>query len=898
MAEVVAISAPMLPVMDLGSAARPPPKIRKYINVTTKLNSLSSPTKAKESEKVVSKQKAAAVSQIERDRIAREKAEKVRRFIAERDRLRPLAPNYLSAFKATIDLNPITRLDEMTLARQKRERMRLAQLEEKPSKPPPRVRRPILPKSKVVEVGSSSSSEVVAGDVQIIPPWPYRNSPSPAAGSSSSAQRSGDPTTAGRNSPADGPNSPSAGSPAKVRDVKVGVLGVIDETEVQTKLKLRKKLRKKKKELAKKGPTLLSPRQLDGEGMAEKVEAMLQKTIGDGLALLEAPINEKMDAGFDEVARAIKIHEGERRWAEWPFGNRGEKPVARHGSLPPRMKHAPWATDITYHSVALAWDFVKDVGGYECEVADINALEGQQEWRKVYKGPKQECIVRKLGREIEGIRVRVRTFNGIGKSEWSPRSELIKLAPLPAPINREIEEIPGTWLTIDTAGIPELSAKDVNAALLNMVKQDLIKALHANRTVIKVAFRYYALAGVTNVDDDPSTMTMVQFSNFCVGAKIIGKDVSTSDCDRVFLRAVRTIPSSETPEEREASSLATALEHSGVKVSGWKKAKLAVNAVGKLLKGAQLMNQPQFVQALIRLTAFVYPNSDEMTIAEKLTRLCKWRIEGHVFSELQLIEDELTSYMRTRAMSACLERRGKALRTLFETYAAADKTSADARRQLATMNVLECNELCCDVELFDDSFAAREMLMAFVRVNISDDLYYQDDQFDTSTGAEVDYGEFEEWLARMFHGAVWNRTQQMAFTANVLDQDGDGDLDADDADDLFDECDEDGSGTITTIELENVLAKRLNETAAKIVAKQMIELADKDKTGDVTREELQEAIKVMMSGAEMKKEQAEKFPRGFADWLDDVLLPRAVFACKKKRYLLKGDYVKSRGEIM
>ena len=29
-----------------------------------------------------------------------------------------------------------------------------------------------------------------------------------------------------------------------------------------------------------------------------------------------------------------------------------------------------------------------------------------------------------------------------------------------------------------------------------------------------------------------------------------------------------------------------------------------------------------------------------------------------------------------------------------------------------------------------------------------------------------------------------------------------------------------------------------------------------------------------------------------------ALLPRAVFACKKKRYLLKGDYVKSRGEIM
>ena len=131
-----------------------------------------------------------------------------------------------------------------------------------------------------------------------------------------------------------------------------------------------------------------------------------------------------------------------------------------------------------------------------------------------------------------------------------------------------------------------------------------------------------------------------------------------------------------------SAALATALEHSGVKVSGWKKAKLAVNAVGKLLKGAQLMNQAQFVQALIRLTAFVYPNSDEMTLAEKLSRLCAWRISGHVFNELQLIEDELTSYMRTRAMNAALVRHGKALRTLFECYAAADKTSADARRQL------------------------------------------------------------------------------------------------------------------------------------------------------------------------------------------------------------------------
>ena len=43
--------------------------------------------------------------------------------------------------------------------------------------------------------------------------------------------------------------------------------------------------------------------------------------------------------------------------------------------------------------------------------------------------------------------------------------------------------------------------------------------------------------------DDPNTMTMVQFGNFVRGAELLGATLSASDVDRIFLRAVRVVPS-------------------------------------------------------------------------------------------------------------------------------------------------------------------------------------------------------------------------------------------------------------------------------------------------------------------------------------------------------------------
>jgi hypothetical protein len=125
--------------------------------------------------------------------------------------------------------------------------------------------------------------------------------------------------------------------------------------------------------------------------------------------------------------------------------------------------------------------------------------------------------------------------------------------------------------------------------------------------------------------------------------------------------------------------------------------------------------------------------------------------------------------------------------------------------------------------------------------------------------------------------------ERLQSTASLLDQDGDGDLDADDADDLFDECDADHSGSISVDELHDALCRRLNEGAARLVAEQIMTLADQDGSGDVSRDELRAAIAQMASGQMQCKEQAEALERTFDGWLGSTLVPRALVAIRKRK---------------
>mgnify|MGYP002634486791 CR=1 FL=1 len=221
-------------------------------------------------------------------------------------------------------------------------------------------------------------------------------------------------------------------------------------------------------------------------------------------------------------------------------------------------------------------------------------------------------------------------------------------------------------------------------------------------------------------------MTMIQFGNFCHNTHQANNHLNSSAIDRIFLRAVRLLPPVSTDSGSDGStdatsSLASALPSTGIKVSkDWKKVKAALSIVGLIGKGANVMTQAQFVGALIRLASARYPEAG-LSIAEKLSRLVKEQVEHHVLNELRLIDDEFGARMRTRAMGAVLNRYGAQLKHIFTAYSAADQSSSiAARHALATMNVIELNELCEDVEILDTTYTVRDMLAAFVKVNIDD----------------------------------------------------------------------------------------------------------------------------------------------------------------------------------
>jgi len=82
----------------------------------------------------------------------------------------------------------------------------------------------------------------------------------------------------------------------------------------------------------------------------------------------------------------------------------------------------------------------------------------------------------------------------------------------------------------------------------------------------------------------------------------------------------------------------------------------------------------------------------------------------------------------------------------------------------------------------------------------------------------------------------------------LADVDGDGCISDHEIGVLFSACDADNSGSITVEELTAELAKKVGEGASKLVAKQMVALADKDESGTVDREELGTMMKKLAAG--------------------------------------------------
>ena len=132
-------------------------------------------------------------------------------------------------------------------------------------------------------------------------------------------------------------------------------------------------------------------------------------------------------------------------------------------------------------------------------------------------------------------------------------------------------------------------------------------------------------------------------------------------------------------------------------------------------------------------------------------------------------------------------------------------------------------------------------------------------------------------------------------TASLLDQDGDGDLDDDDIDGLYNECDVDGSGSITLDELHGALKKRLNAGAAFLVAQKLVKMADQDGEGTISRGELRDAVKRLQAkqargdGDDDPDDEKVSLELSFHHWIGQVFVPSAKAAIKKKKMKAVAD---------
>ena len=96
---------------------------------------------------------------------------------------------------------------------------------------------------------------------------------------------------------------------------------------------------------------------------------------------------------------------------------------------------------------------------------------------------------------------------------------------------------------------------------------------------------------------------------------------------------------------------------------------------------------------------------------------------------LRLLDDNISELMRSRIMGGALDLHGEVLQQIFAHFSGVDATDKKAKMAGGMMNVMECHELCDVTGLYtigENEFTIREMLVCFVKVNLDDDLFYQE----------------------------------------------------------------------------------------------------------------------------------------------------------------------------
>ena len=522
------------------------------------------------------------------------------------------------------------------------------------------------------------------------------------------------------------------------------------------------------------------------------------------LGLRAHPHDELLDWGFHTSAEHFK-YVPPARWARWPFDERVQRDqTARRRIEPPGTMPPPICARRTLSTLLIDWPEyvprpdIEDDGcdGYTLEMAGMCPLDGPSAWRRVAHGAKLTALLRGIGPERD-VLLRVRAYNNKGGGPWSDVTRTRVLMPTREP-PKELETIPESWWALDIDDLLKQMKLEEGTMATQSAMESLFAVLHEYRSAIKIAFRYYSLVGSSGVGESAGLMYSTQFLNFVKGASDLLNDASpvrfiVSDVDLIYKRSIRELSAEAAaatpigysvknvpgaPGRKKSSELSDAavlrilsadVSHSGgdgddqEERSGdaggggleWRKTKNALKVTALIGKkgGSNLMNQQQFVAGLLRLASRRYERLP--SLGARVRALLEDQIVGHVTIELDLVNDSFSRQMAMQPMAAVLRKHRADCERFFRYYAGVDKSLG---AETTTMNMRELLALCEDARLFiaepgKTPLSQREMVSAFARVNVEDELYEQDDQLNTST--ELVFDEFFEALARMYRAKDW-----------------------------------------------------------------------------------------------------------------------------------------------
>ena len=497
------------------------------------------------------------------------------------------------------------------------------------------------------------------------------------------------------------------------------------------------------------------------------------------VGLVRAPDDEFMDRGFRAGHERYKYFQPSR-WSRWPFHPIiDEEDHAAQVNEPPGGMPPTTLVTVTQNSIEVEWpeyeirpDVERDAAdGYHLDTAPLCPIDGphdnweeKAQWTRAYKGKKLTYNIRGLSLSRD-VLVRVRAYNSKGGGEWSAIRRY-RVEPPPPPVLVEHKDIPTAWRSIDIGDVIKEEKLVEDTDEFNVTMRGLFASLHSHRTTIKVAFRYYSIVGSSaSKDEESDSMTMQQFLGCTKGAKFLEESsLITSDIDRIYMRSIRDLGNrvsytsgapAAAPAMAPAAAPASAPDAAapaaaqGDKDKEWAKTRGAVKAVGaiKTKSKGNVMCQPHFVGGLIRVANATYATQLQ-DVTARVDKLIGEILAPHVNDELDLLHDAFSHLMGKQPMLAVFSRRRLECERVFWFYAAADK-SLGAAKATTTMNMAELSYLMEDTKCFDSKFGVRQLVDAFVRVNIEDDVYIQADKANTST--ELVFEEFFEVLARMYY---------------------------------------------------------------------------------------------------------------------------------------------------